>query len=103
MSNQIPCTVTILDKEYRISCGEHEKDGLLASAQYLDNKMKLLRNSIGVVGTDRLAVITALNITHEMLQFQSAADYLNNNIQNRLATLGKKIEDSLGHGDELDL
>ena len=103
MSHQIPCTVTILDKEYRISCSEHEKDGLLASAQYLDNKMKLLRNSIGVVGTDRLAVITALNITHEMLQFQSAADYLNNNIQNRLATLGKKIEDSLGHGDELDL
>ena len=103
MSEQIPCTVRILDKEYRVACGEHEKEGLLASAEYLDTKMKSLRDSIGVVGTDRLAVIAALNITHEMLQSQGTTDHLNNDIKQRLAALGKKIEDSLGHGDELDL
>ena len=103
MSDQIPCTVMILDKEYRVSCDEHEKDDLVASAQYLDGKMKTLRDNIGVVGTDRLAVITALNITHEMLQSQGTSNHLNNDIKDRLAALGKKIEDSLGHGDELDL
>jgi len=103
VSDQIPCTVMILDKEYRVACNEHEKDGLLASAQYLDDKMKSLRDSIGVVGADRLAVITALNITHEMLQSQGTADHLNTDIKDRLEALGKKIEDSLGHGDELDL
>ena len=103
MTDQIPCTVTILDKEYRVSCGENEKDDLVASAQYLDSKMKSLRDSIGVVGTDRLAVIAALNITHEMLQSQGAAQHLNSDIKNRLAALGKKIEDSLGQGDQLDL
>lgn len=103
MSEQIPCTVTILDKEYRVSCGEHEKEDLMASAQYLDDKMRALKDTIGIVGSDRLAVIAALNITHEMLQSQGAANHLNHDIKDRLAALGKKIEDSLGHGDELDL
>ena len=103
MSEQIPCTVMILDKEYRVSCGEHEKEELVASAQYLDSKMKSLRDTIGVVGADRLAVITALNITHEMLQTKGTSEHLNTDIKHRLAALGKKIEDSLGRGDELDL
>ena len=103
MSEQIPCTVTIMDKEYRVSCGADEKEDLLASAQYLDSKMKALKDTIGIVGTDRLAVIAALNITHEMLQSQGAANHLNSDIKSRLAALGKKIEDSLGRGDELDL
>ena len=72
MSETIPVTVTILDKEYRVSCQENEKSELIASAQYLDEKMKSLRDSAGVVGADRLAVITALNIAHEMLQAKQA-------------------------------
>ena len=64
MSEQISCTIVILDKEYRVSCGENEKDGLIASARYLDEKMKALKDNIGVVGADRLAVIAALNIAH---------------------------------------
>ncbi len=103
MSDHIPCTVTILDKEYRVACGENEKKGLIESARYLDEKMRSLKSEIGVVGADRLAVIAALNITHEMLQSQGTAEHLNNDIKNRLAALGKKIETSLGHGDELDL
>lgn len=103
MTDEIPVTVKVLEKEYRISCPEHEKSALLNAAQYLDEKMKTLKNSIGVVGIDRLAVIAALNITHEMLQSQGTTEHLNSDIKNRLAALGKKIEDSLGHGGELDL
>lgn len=103
MSEQIPCTVTIMDKEYRVSCSADEEQSLIESARYLDEKMKSLKSEIGVVGADRLAVIAALNITHEMLQSQGTAEHLNNDIKNRLAALGKRIETSLGHGDELDL
>ena len=103
MTAEIPVTVKVLEKEYRISCPENEKPALLDAAEYLDNKMQTLKNSIGVVGVDRLAVITALNITHEMLQSQGTSEHLNSDIKNRLAALGKRIEDSLGHGDELDL
>lgn len=103
MSEEIPVTVKILDKEYRVVCLEEEKNELLASAQYLDEKMKVLRDSAGIVGSDRLAVITALNITQEMIRSRKMADHLNHNIKNRLADLGKKIETTLSHGDELDL
>jgi len=101
--DEIPVTVKVLDKEYRVSCPENEKNSLLNAAQYLDQKMKTLKDSIGVVGADRLAVIAALNIAHEMLQSQGTAEHLNNDIKDRLAALGRKIENSLGHGDELDL
>jgi len=101
--SEIPVTVTVLGKEYRVSCQEDEKSDLVSAAEYLDQKMKTLKDSIGVVGADRLAVITALNITHEMLQSQGTTEHLNNDIKDRLAALGRKIENSLGHGDELDL
>lgn len=100
---EIPVTVKVLEKEYRVSCPEHEKSALLNAAQYLDDKMKTLKDSIGIVGADRLAVIAALNIAHEMLQSQGTTEHLNSDIKDRLAALGKKIENSLGHGDELDL
>lgn len=100
---EIPVTVKVLDKEYRISCPENEKSDLLSAAQYLSDKMKILKDSIGVVGADRLAVIAALNITHEMLQSQGTTEHLNNDIKTRLAALGRKIETSLGHDDELNL
>jgi cell division protein ZapA len=99
----IPVTVTILDKEYRVSCQENEKSELIASAQYLDEKMKSLRDSAGVVGADRLAVITALNIAHEMLQAKQANEHLSKSLKNRLQALGTRIESTLSKGDELDL
>lgn len=95
MNEQIPCIVTILDKEYRVACTTGEKQGLIESARYLDEKMKSLKSQVGVVGVDRLTVITALNITYEMLQSQHTAESRNNDIKNRLTALGKKIDASL--------
>ena len=100
---QNPCIVTILDQEYRITCTADEKADLIESARYLDKKMQALKDEIGVVGHDRLAVIAALNITHELLKAQSTTNYFNNEISNRLAALGQKIEASLGQGAKLAL
>lgn len=103
MNEPIQCTVVILDKEYRVACEEHTKDELLASAQYLDDKMKSLRDDIGIVGLDRLAIIAALNIANEMLQSKNQADDISRDVRQRIGALGKKITDTLGPGDELDL
>ena len=61
-------TVHILDKEYRIACPPEEQDELLRSAKYLSKKMKEIRDSGKVIGTDRIAVMAALNISHELLK-----------------------------------
>lgn len=65
-----PVKVLILGKEYRVSCNEDERNELLAAAQYLDHKMRQIRDTGRVMGTERIAVMAALNIAHELAQAQ---------------------------------
>jgi cell division protein ZapA len=66
--------VFILDKPYRISCPDSEKESLRNSAQYLDRKMREIRSAGKVIGLERIAVIAALNITHDLLNASSKVD-----------------------------
>jgi cell division protein ZapA len=68
MSEKETVAVTILDKEYLVASPEEEKGELEQSARYLDEKMREIRGSGRVFGTERIAVMAALNITHELLQ-----------------------------------
>jgi cell division protein ZapA len=88
----IPVSVRILDKEYRVACKEDEREGLLASAQYLDRRMREIRQSGRVIGSDRIAVIAALNIAHELLEQRRAQDRNDEAIGQRIRSLQKKIE-----------
>lgn len=65
-----PVRVMILDKEYMVACPPNEKDGLLNSAHLLDKRMREVRDGGRVQGPDRVAVMAALNLTHELLQAQ---------------------------------
>ena len=60
--------VTILDKEYRVACSEDEQAGLQASAKLLNERMAKIRNGGSVIGAERIAVMAALNIAHELIQ-----------------------------------
>lgn len=59
--------IFILDKAYKIACPAGEQDNLRRAAQYLDRKMREIRGSGKVLGLERIAVIAALNISHELL------------------------------------
>ena len=65
--NNVPVTVKILDKEYRIACPRDEKEGLLNSAEYLNSRLREIRNTGKVIGADAVLALAALNITHELL------------------------------------
>lgn len=65
-----PVTFNILDKQYQVACKASEQDQLLATVHYLDMKMREIRDSGKVVGAERIAVMAALNITHDLLQHQ---------------------------------
>jgi len=95
----VPVSVYILDKEYRVVCKEGEQEGLRASAQYLDRRMREIRQSGRIIGADRIAVIAALNITHELLEQRTAQDRSEQAINQRIHGLQKKIEVALG-GEE---
>jgi cell division protein ZapA len=67
-------TVKILDKDYPIHCPPQQRANLESAARYLDGKMREIRNSGKVIGADRIAVLAALNIAHELLQHQGTGD-----------------------------
>lgn len=61
-------SVHILDKEYQVACTEEQQAELIVSARYLDKQMRAIRDSGKVIGLERIAVMAALNISHELLQ-----------------------------------
>lgn len=61
-------TVSILDKDYQVACPAEQQAELLVSASYLDNQMRAIRDTGRVIGLERIAVMAALNISHELLQ-----------------------------------
>ena len=67
-------TVTILDKEYQVSCPPDEGDALTLSARHLDEKMRDIRESGKVFGLDRIAVMAALNIANELINNRESLD-----------------------------
>ncbi|WP_317932461.1 cell division protein ZapA [Halioxenophilus sp. WMMB6] len=66
-SNQT-VTVAILGKDYQVSCGQDEVDDLVRAARQLDQRMRAIRQNGNVIGLERIAVMAALNLSHELLQ-----------------------------------
>ena len=60
--------VQILGREYKVACKEHEQRDLLEAVAYLDRRMREIRDTGKVSGTDRIAVMSALNITNDLLR-----------------------------------
>jgi len=84
-------TVRILDKEYQVACPDNEREALLESADLLNRKMCEIRESGKVVGLDRVAVMAALNLSHEILQNQTMANDADRDLLGRLRTLNDRL------------
>ncbi|MBZ0072160.1 MAG: cell division protein ZapA [Thiohalobacteraceae bacterium] len=98
-----PVSVHILDKEFRVTCPEGERDDLLASAELLNSKMREIRDSGKVVGLDRIAVIAALNMANELLELRSRKQDIQQSVGARIRSLQEKIELALNKGNQLEL
>ena len=91
MATSIPVTVCILDKEYRIACPEDEHSALLESANLLNARMKQIRDSGKVIGADRIAVMAALNLTHELLSEKPLRETFSRVVASRLHAVEERI------------
>lgn len=103
IENSIPVIVRILDKEYRVACNPGEEESLIAAARLVDQKMREIRSSGKVLGTDRIAVMASLNLAHELLERQHLKDDVNSGINARLRTMQQKIDAVLSKENQLDL
>ena len=95
MSAAEPVTVHILDREYLIACTPDERDGLLAAASYLDGKMREVRAAARAPGAERIAVLAALNIAHELVTLKQHKQSEASMISQHMQALKIKLDSAL--------
>lgn len=88
-------TLMIMGKEYKIICPLEEQDELVYSAQRLDQQMCKMRDSGKVNGPERIAVLVALNIAHELQTLKSENAALQHGLNDALKKLNSKVENIL--------
>lgn len=96
-------TIHILDKEYMIACTEDERHDLQRSADYLDAKMREIRDRGKIVGSDRIAVMAALNISHELLTQDGGTTQADTTVGTRIRSIQEKIDDALYRSRQLEI
>jgi len=96
-------SVRLLDREYQVACPTEERADLLDSAEYLDTKMREVRDAGKVVGLDRIAVISALNLANELIKLRRHGSTLDGDVGARIRTLRERVEAALERGQQLEL
>ncbi len=92
----VPVTIKILDKEYMVSCQEDEKDGLLESAKLLNDRLREVRDGGKIIGAERMAVMTALNVIHEFYQKKQERESLADDLCGEVRRLEDKVRIAIG-------
>jgi cell division protein ZapA len=96
-------SVRLLDREYQVACPADERSALLDSAEYLDSKMREVRDSGKVVGLDRIAVISALNLANELIKLRRTGSVVDSDIGAKLRMLRERVETALEKGQQMEL
>jgi cell division protein ZapA len=96
-------SVRILEKEYQVACLPEERSELLDSAEYLNAKMKEIRDAGNIVGLDRIAVMAALNLAHELLKLRSQGEVIGGSATQRVRQMRERVESALAKSQQLDL
>ncbi len=72
-----------------------EREALLESAKLLNSRMREVREGGKVLGTERMAVMTALNVIHEFSTQKSAQDGAISTTAVQLERLENKIQEAI--------
>jgi cell division protein ZapA len=104
MSDQmVRVSVRILEKEYQVACLPEERAELLDSAEFLNSKMREIRDNGNIVGLDRIAVMAALNLSHELLKLRNRGDAAQNDANRKVRQMRERVESVLAKSQQLDL
>lgn len=93
--------VSILDRQYRIACPDDERESLMAAVDYLDKKMREIKDSGKIAGTDRIAVMAALNITHELLAAKTGAGFDIGEYKRKMTAMNLLLDEALASQEKL--
>ena len=93
-----PVNIRILDREYTIGVEPDARDSLMAAAKLLDGKMREVRGANRMAAVDRIAVLAALNLAHELQQLRDAGSGDTRELSRTLDELRRKLDSALHDG-----
>jgi cell division protein ZapA len=94
VDNQDSLTIKVLEKEYRVACPPEEKESLIASATVLNEKLMQIKSKGSVISTERIAVMAALNMSHEILNGKELVGE-HADLNERIDSLSERIDNSM--------
>jgi cell division protein ZapA len=95
-----PIDIEILGREFTVSCTDEERQGLMDAVNYLDGKMREIRDAGKIVGIERIAIMAALNITHELLNAKSGSIDVGD-IKRRMFNMQTQIDEAISLQNKL--
>ena len=93
--------VSILDRTLKIACREDEKADLLRAVEVLDAKMREIRGQSKVLSVERVAIMAALNIAHDLLLAQRASGFDTEAFQRRMKSMAEAIDQAMSAQEHL--
>lgn len=97
-----PVTLTIMDKDYIVGCAEEDREALFASVEFLNGKLREQRESGKVIGSERVAVMAALNIAHEYLDYRRNHVTTTSDLGDGLDRISQKIDAAIARSQAPD-
>lgn len=95
--SQTKITVRILNKEYQFACDEEERASLLSAADHLDKTMQEIKHNSSTMANDKIALMAALNISHELIKSQSINQHYDVEVLSTVKKLNDKLEQAMAN------
>lgn len=95
MTNENFLKITIMGREFSISCHEEEREQILQAAEFLDEKIQEVKKEGKIIDSDRILIAAALEIAHELLVLRQSDGFDIEDFKRRIADIRKKINDVL--------
>ena len=92
--------VNIMGREFKVSCSEDEREGLMTAVNYLDKKMREIRDTGKVIGVERIAIMAALNLSHELLTARTGGFDIGE-FKRRIISMQEQIDEAVADQNNL--
>lgn len=93
--------VTVMGREFRVACSDEERGDLIRAVEYLDRRMTDIRDAGKVVGTEKIAIMAALNIAHELLRLKVGSGVDLGELRRRIRACERSMEIVMNPHDKL--
>lgn len=102
MSNLVQVDVNLLGRQFTISTPPQEQDTLRQAVRLLGDKIEQIQGSGRIMDTDKIAIMAALNIAHDLLKTKVGENLEMAEFQRRIQSMVEAADAALGQTQPAD-